>query len=95
MRPLRQPICLGVIRHGSQLLHAEEFTHLINNAVHEVHTLIVQEPGQGPKDQDATQIQELGNCFSGLIGGHICHYVFHEMVLEHQDICGLMQSIQL
>ena len=40
-------------------------------------------------------IQELGDCLSGLIGGHVCHYVFCEIVLEHQDICDLRQSIQL
>ena len=45
MRPLHQPICLGMVRRGLQLLHAEEFTHLINNATHEVCNLIAQEPG--------------------------------------------------
>ena len=39
-----------------------------------------------PEDQDVTLIQELGDYFSCLIGGHICHNVLHEMVLEHQDI---------
>ena len=58
-------------------------------------TPIPQEPGQGPRDWDVTLIQELDDCFSGLIGGHICHCVFHEMVLENQDICNLRQSIQL
>ena len=96
MRYLHQPIHLGVIRCGLQLLHTEEFTHLINNAAYEVvYTLIAQEPGWGPKVWDVTLIQELGDCFSSLIGGHICHYMFHEMVLEHQDICDLGQSIQL
>ena len=50
MRPLHQPIHLGVVRHGSQLLHAKEVTHLINDAAQEVCTQIAQEPGQGPKD---------------------------------------------
>ena len=95
MRRLHQPICLGVIRHGLQLLHAEEFTHLISNAAYEIHTLIAQEPGQGLKDWDVTLIQEFGNCFSSLIGGHIQHYVCHEMVLEHRNICDLRWSIQL
>ena len=95
MRPFHQPICLGVIRHGSQLPHTKEFTHLINNAAHKVHTSIAQEPGWGPRDQDVTLIQELGDCLSGLVGGHICHYMFCEMVLEHQDISDLRQSIQL
>ena len=86
MSPVHQPIHLGMVRHGLQLIHTEEFTHLINDAAHEVCTLIIQEPGWGPKDQDVTLIQELGNCFSCLIGGHIHHYVLCEMVLEHQDI---------
>ena len=34
MRPLHQPICFRVVRHGLQLLHAKEFTHLINDAAH-------------------------------------------------------------
>ena len=95
MRPLYQPICMGVIRCGLQLLDAEEFEHFIKNAAHEVPTPITQEPGQGPKDWDVTLIHEIGDCFRGLIGGHVCHYVFHEMVLEHQNICDLRQSIQL
>ena len=37
---LHQPIHLGVIRHGSQLLHAEEFAHLTSNAALEVSTPI-------------------------------------------------------
>ena len=59
MRPLHQPICLGVVRHGLQLLDDEEFMHLVNNAVHEVHTTITQEPGWGPEDQDVILIQEI------------------------------------
>ena len=51
----------------------------------------------GPEDnQDVTQIQELGDCFSCLIGGPICHYMLHhEMVLEYQDIRNFRWSIQL
>ena len=41
---------------------------------------------EAPKIRDVTQIQELGNGPSCLIRGHICQYVLHEMVLEHQDI---------
>ena len=93
--PLHLPICLGVVRHGLQFLHAQEVTHLINAAAHKVSTQITQEPGQGPKDQDVMLIQELGNCFSCLIRGHICHNMFHEMVLEHQDVGSFRQSIQL
>ena len=36
MRPLYQPICLQVVGHGLQLLHDDEFTHLANNAGHEI-----------------------------------------------------------
>ena len=36
MGPLYQPIHLGVIGCGSQLLHTEEFAHLTNNVVHKV-----------------------------------------------------------
>ena len=76
------PFVWGVIRCGSLLLHAKEFTHLINNAAHEVHTLITQGPGQGPKDWDVILLQELGDCFSSLIGGHVCHYA-SATVLSH------------
>ena len=40
MRSLYQPICLGVIGHGPQLLYSEEFAHLTNNVAHEVCTVI-------------------------------------------------------
>ena len=77
------------------LPYAEEVTHLINDAAHKVCTLIIQEPGQGPEDWDVSLIQELGDCFSCLTGGHIYLYVLCEMVLEHQDINNFRQSIQL
>ena len=80
MRPLYHPIHLGVVQHGSQLLHTKDFTHLVNDAAHGVCTPIAQEPCWGPKDWDVTLIQELGNCLSGLIRGHVCHYVLHKMV---------------
>ena len=51
---------------------------------------MTQEPGWGPKDQDVTPIQELGNSFRCLIGAHICHNMLHEMVMENQDIGDLM-----
>ena len=51
MGPLYQPISLGVVGHGTQLLHAKEFAHLTNNVAHEV----------CPKDQDVTLIQKLAN----------------------------------
>ena len=50
MRSLYQPICLGVVGHGLQLLHAKELTHLTNNVAHEVHMAVMMKPGQGPKD---------------------------------------------
>ena len=95
MWSLHQPIHLGVVWHGLQFPHTEEFTHLINDTAHGDSTLITQEPGQGLDDWDVTLIQELGNCLSSLIGGHICHYMLHEMVLEHQDIGDFRKSIQL
>ena len=45
MRPLHQPICLGVVRHGPQFPHAKEVTHLINDVAHKVSTPIAQKPG--------------------------------------------------
>ena len=89
MWSLHQPICLWVVWHGPQFLHAQESTQLINDTAHEVSTLIAQEPGWGSEDWDVTLIQELGDCFTCLIGGHICHNVLSEMVLEHQDIGNL------
>ena len=59
MRPLHQPIHLGVVRCGSQLLHAEEFTHLINDAAHKVHTPIAQKPVWIPKDWDVPWYRNL------------------------------------
>ena len=93
--PLYQPIHLGVIGHGLQLLHTKEFAHLTNNVAHEVHTMITQEPGWSSKDQDVTLVQKLGNSLCSLIGGHVHHNMFCEMVLEHQDIHNLGWSIQL
>ena len=83
IRPLYQPIHLGVVGCGLQLLHAKEFTHLTNNAAHEVCTPVTQESGWGPKDWDVTLIQKPGNSLNSLVGGHIHHYMFCEMVLEH------------
>ena len=33
--------------------------------------------GLGPKNQDVTLIQKLGNCLCGLVRGHICHNMLH------------------
>ena len=84
-----------MVRHVLQFLHAKEVTHLINDAAHKISTPITQEPGWGSEDGDVTLIQVLGDCFSCLIGGHICHNMLCEMVLEHQDIGDFRQSIQL
>ena len=68
MWSLHQPVHLWVVWHGLQFLHAKEHTHFINDAAHKVSTPITQEPGWGPKDQDVTLIQKLGNHFSCLTG---------------------------
>ena len=52
----------------------------------ETSTSVTQEPGQGPKDRDKASIQKFSDSFCSLIGGHICQYIFSEMVLENQDI---------
>ena len=84
--PFHQPISLQVVRHCLQFLHAKDLAHFVNDTAHKVSTLVTQEPGQGPEYRDVTLIQELGNGFGCLIGGHICQYMLCEMVLEHQDI---------
>ena len=93
--PLYHPIYLGLVGHGTQLLHAKGFTHFINNVAHEVCTVIILDPGWGPKDQNVTLIQKLGNCLCGLVRGHICHNILCEVVLEHQDIGDLRWSVCL
>ena len=35
---------------------------------------------------DIASIQKFSDGFCSLIGGHICQYIFSEMVLENQDI---------
>ena len=93
--PLHQPISLGVVRHGSYSCHAEDLAQFINDAAHKASTVITKEPGWGPKDQDVTLIQELGDGFSCLIRCHICQYMLCKMVLEHQDVGDSMQFVQL
>ena len=51
--------------------------------------------GWDPEDSDVTLIQELGDCFNCLTGGHICHNMLQEMVLEYQDIDNFRWSFQL
>ena len=93
--PLHQPISLWVVRHGPQFLHAEELEHFVDDTAHKVSTSVSREPGWGPKDQDVTLIQELGDGFGCLIGGHICQYMFCEVVLEDLDISNLRWFVQL
>ena len=92
---LHWPVCLWVVWHGLQFLHAEEHTHFVNDAAHKVSAPITQEPGWGSKYWDVTLMQELGNCFSCLIGGQIHHNVLCEVVLEHQDVGNSRWLVQL
>ena len=71
VQSLHQPISLQVVRHGPQFLHAKDLAHFINNTAHKVSTPVTQEADRGSKDQDVTLIQELGDSFGCLIGGHI------------------------
>ena len=84
--PLHQPISVQVVRHGPQFLHAKDLAHFVDDSAHKVSTPVTQEPGWGPKDQDLTLKQKLGDGFGCLIRGHICQYILCEVVLEHQDI---------
>ena len=68
MWSLHEPISLQLVWHSLQFLHVEECTQFINNAAHKVSTPVAQEPGQGTEEWDVTLIQELGSCFSCLIG---------------------------
>ena len=95
MWPLHQSIWVWVVWYGPQFLHIEEHTYFVNDAAHEVSTPIAQEPGWGSKDWDVTLIQELGGCFSCLIGDHLHHNMLHEMVLEHQYVGNSRQLVQL
>ena len=45
--------------------------NLINDAAHDVSTLITQEPDQGPEDWDVTLKQELGDCLAVWLGSHM------------------------
>ena len=71
---------------GPQFLHAKDLAYFADAAAHKVSTSVIQESDWGPKDPDVTLIQELGNSFGCLIGGHICQYMLYEVVLEHQDV---------
>ena len=57
------PLVWGVVRHGPLFLHAEDLAQFVDDAPHKVSTSIIQESGQGPKEQDVTLIQELVDGF--------------------------------
>ena len=86
VQSLHQPISLQMVRCCSQFHHAEDLAHFIDDTTHKVSTSVTQEPGWDPKYQDVTLIQKLGDTSGCLIGGHICQYMLHEVVLEYQDI---------
>ena len=86
VQSLYQPVSLGVVGHSPQSLNAEDLTQFLNNAAGKTSTPVTQEPGWGSKDRDKASIQKFHNDFRSLIGGHICQYIFSEMVLENQDI---------
>ena len=81
------PVSLGVVGRSPQSLNAEDLTQFLNMLLVETSTSVTQEPGLGaPKIEikPPTEIYVMGFC--SLIGGHICQYIFSEMVLENQDI---------
>ena len=92
---LNQPISLWVVRHGLQFLHSKDLAHFISDTAHEVSTSVTQKPGRSSKDQHVTLLQELDNGFGCLMGGHICQYILHEVVLEYQDISNYRWLVQL
>ena len=57
--------------------------------------LSFKEPGRGSKDRDVASIQKFSNSFCSLIRGHICYYMFCELVLENQDVGDSRQLVQL
>ena len=83
---LYQTIGLWVVGHGPQLFYTKDLAHFLNHTTCEASTSITQEPGQGPKDRDVTLLQKFINSFLLFDWGHIFQHMFHEMVLEHQDI---------
>ena len=89
MQPLYQPISLWVVGCGPQLLHTKDLAHFINYTAHEVSISVTQEPGWGSKDGDVTLMQEFSNSFCSLIGGHICQYMLHKVVLETKMLATL------
>ena len=86
MSSLYQPVSLEVVGHGLQSLIAKDLARFPNNVAGKTSTSITQEPGQGPEDRYKASIQKFSNGFCSLIRGHICQYIFCEMVLEIQDI---------
>ena len=86
VQSLYQSVSLGVVGHGLQLFDAKDLAQFLNYITSEASTSITQEPSQGPKDRDVTTIQKFGNGFCSLIRGRVCQHMFHEVVLENQDI---------
>ena len=86
MQSLYQAIGLWVVGCGLQSFDAKDLAHFLNHTTSEANTSITQEPDQGPEERDVTSVQKFSNSFCSLIRGHVCQHVFHEVVLENQDV---------
>ena len=86
VQSLYQAIGLWVVGNGMQSFYAKDLAHFLNYTTSETSTSFTQEPGWDPKDRDITSVQKFSNAFCCLIGGNICQHMFHEMVLENQDV---------
>ena len=95
VQSLYQAIGLWVVGHGPQSFDAKDIAHFLNHTTSEASTPITQKPGWDPEDRDVTPIQKFSNGFCSLIRGHICQHVFHEVVLENQDIGDSRQLVWL
>ena len=95
MRSLYQLVSLWVVGHSLQSLNVKDLTQFLNNAAGKTSTSVTQEPGRGSKDRDIASIQKFSDGFHSLIEGHICQYMFREMVLENQDIGNSGWFVQL
>ena len=95
VQSLYQAIGLWVVGHGLQSFDAKDLAHFLNHTTSEASTPITQKPVQGPEDRNVTSIQKFSNSLWSLIRGHICQYVFHEVVLENQDVGDSRQLVWL
>ena len=84
-----------MVGHGLELFDAKNLAHYLNYKTHEASTSITQEPGWGPKDRDVISISKFSDGFCSLIRGHVCQHMFHEVVLENQDVGNCMQLVWL